>query len=112
MKIELINTLAQALRGNEKLQRLDIITVSRSGGQSVVTLPVPELTGAGTEALKRVDLSTACQNGTLNRVTCGIIGARSGVDEPLCPIDEPLCPSALLTNLYALLTNLSARMPY
>ena len=78
MKIELINTLAQALRGNEKLQRLDIITVSRSGGQSVVTLPVPELTGASNDALKRVDLSTACQNGTLNRVTCGIIGARSG----------------------------------
>jgi hypothetical protein len=44
----------------------------------VVTLPVPELTGASNDALKRVDLSTACQNGTLNRVTCGIIGARSG----------------------------------
>ena len=76
LRVELITTLAKALHGNDKLQTLEIISASRGGGTSTVTLPVPELTGskAGGSS-KHVDMSKTCENGSLNRVTCGMVGA-------------------------------------
>jgi len=88
LKMELITTLAHALRGNDKLQSLEIISASRGGGQSIVTLPVPELTGskAGGSS-KRVDMSKTCENGSLNRVTCGMVGALVGSNTTLECLD-------------------------
>jgi len=88
LKIELIPTLAKALKGNDKLLTLEIISASRSGGTSTVTLPVLELTGSIAEgASPKVDMSKTCENGTLNRVTCGMIGALVGSNTALQTLD-------------------------
>jgi len=46
LRSDQIPTLALALRGNSTLSRLDLIHISRTGGQAVVRLPVPELNGS------------------------------------------------------------------
>ena len=46
LRMEQIATLALALRGNSTLAQLDIIHTTRTGGQSVVRLPVPKLNGS------------------------------------------------------------------
>ena len=76
VRMEHLATLAQALKGNDKLQVLEIVTASRGGGTSVVLLPVPELNGSKEGgSSKRVDMSQTCADGALSRVTCGMIGS-------------------------------------
>ena len=87
LRMEVLSTLAQALRGNSKLQKLEIISAMRGGGQSIVTLPVPELTGSNENPLKKVDLSKTCDNGQLSRVTCGMIGELVGSNTTLETLD-------------------------
>ena len=77
LRSEQIPTLALALRGNSTLARLDIIHISRLGGQTIVRLPVPELNGSESvegKDKKRVDMSATCLEGGLGRVACEMIG--------------------------------------
>ena len=76
LRSEQIPTLALALRGNSTLAQLDIIHVSRLGGQTIVRLPVPELNGSS-KTLKdprSVDMSATCIEGHIGRVACEMIG--------------------------------------
>ena len=76
LKMELIATLSAALRDNNRIQTLEIISASRGGGTSVVVLPVLELNGLKEGGSpKRIDLSKTCESGALSRVTCGMVGA-------------------------------------
>ena len=76
LRVEHISTLAQALGNNRTLQSLELISTSRSaGGRSVVQLPVPDLNGSKeVGSLQRIDMSKSCVEGTINRVTCAMIG--------------------------------------
>ena len=78
LRMEQIETLALALRGNNTLDQLDLIHTTRMHGQSMVRLPVPDLNGsrkhASREVQKRVDMSKTCLEGNLGRVACAMIG--------------------------------------
>jgi hypothetical protein len=91
LRSEQIPTLALALRGNSTLSKLDIVHVSRHGGQSLVRLPVPELNGSGNVSAagggQRVDMSPACLEGTLNRVACEMIGTLIAANTSLRCLD-------------------------
>ena len=87
LRSEQISTLALALRGNSTLNKLDLIHVSRVGGQSVIRLPVPELNGASGDGEHRVDMSPACLEGTLGRVACEMIGTLIAANTKLQCLD-------------------------
>ena len=91
LRSEQIPTLALALRGNSTLSKLDIVHISRHGGQSLVRLPVPELNGSGNVSAagggQRVDMSPACLEGTLNRVACEMIGTLIAANTSLRCLD-------------------------
>ena len=76
LRMEHISTLALALGDKKTLQCLELIATSRStGGRSVVQLPVPDLNGSReASSLRRIDMSKSCVEGTMNRVTCAMIG--------------------------------------
>ena len=90
LRMDVLGTLAKALNGNQKLRTLEIISATRGGGQSVVVLPVPDLTGSKEGGSpKRVELSQSCaiEGSCLSRVTCGMIGALVGQNTTLETLD-------------------------
>ena len=95
LRMEQIDTLALALRGNNTLDQLDIIHASRMGGQSIVRLPVPELNGSRAQATAdgdgtsktRVDMSATCIEGNIGRVACAMIGTLMAANADLKCID-------------------------
>ena len=88
LRMEQIDTLALALRGNSTLAQLDIIHTTRLGGESIVRLPVPELNGShisGTAS--SVDLSKTCIEGAIGRVACAMIGTLTAANTSLECLD-------------------------
>ena len=127
LRMELIPSLALALRENNTLQTLKIISTSRSGGQAVVQLDVPELKGTGA-AHECVDASGICIEGALNRVACATLGMLISTNTVLECLDlsstgvgmaisaegegghilfKPLCESAVCSLNEVLLNNAS-----
>ena len=86
LRSEQIPTLALALRGNSTLNQLDIVHVSRVGGQSVIRLPVPALNGSSGKAT-HVDLSQTCLEGSIGRVACEIMGTLVATNTTLHRLD-------------------------
>ena len=86
LRSEQIPTLAMALRGNSTLNMLDIVHVSRTGGQSLIRLPVPELNGSG-KYQTTVDMSLTCLEGSLGRVACEIMGTLVATNTTLQCLD-------------------------
>ena len=90
LRMEQIDTLALALRGNSTLAQLDIIHTTRLGGESIVRLPVPELNGSRVQtktgdagSAKRVDMSETCLEGNIGRVACAMIGTLTAANTTL-----------------------------
>ena len=75
LRMEQLPSLALAFQGNSTMQKLEIISLSRSGGQAIAQLAVPEFNGNGSDgAKKHVDATKMCIEGALNRVACATIG--------------------------------------
>ena len=91
LRMEQIETLALALRGNSTLAQLDIIHTTRLGGESIVRLPVPELNGSRAQDEagdgKRVDMSKTCIEGAIGRVACAMIGTLTTANTQLECLD-------------------------
>ena len=94
LRMEQIDTLALALRGNATLAQLDIIHTTRLGGESIVRLPVPELNGSRVQddgkkggSAKRVDMSQTCIEGNIGRVACAMIGTLTAANDKLECLD-------------------------
>ena len=87
LRSEQIETLALALRGNATLAQLTLVHTTRSGGQSTVQLPVPQLNGTAKQPTPTVDLSATCVEGHLGRVACETIGTLIAANTTLRRLD-------------------------
>ena len=87
LRSEQIPTLALALRGNSTLNQLDIEHTTRTGGTSVIRLPVPELNGSSSTEQRAVDLSATCIEGSIGRVACEIMGTLVATNTMLKRLD-------------------------
>ena len=89
LSFEHVSTLALALQGNQTLLKLELHNTTRTGGVSIINLPVPQLNGMAASAVdvKHVDLSSTVVDGHLGRVACEIIGSLVAVNTSVRSLD-------------------------